>query len=769
MKKILFFLWFIYIFFIIVFTVKSEVKSINPYIDSLNPKQNAVNVLRNTNIKVYFSQNMSASTITSNNIRVYGMQKGLINCAVNYISSSKVAVITPQTVVFKPGEIISVTLTSGIKNESNNSINPFVYNFTCAVNQGPGTFVQLSTVNTGSAPESAATGDFNSDNFIDISVPNLNSSSVSILKNNGSGYLNNSQTLGVGNAPRLTVNGDFDMDGDLDIIVINNVSSNMNILANNGSGNFSIVGTMDILGGPFSVVTGDFDGDGDLDIATANYLGNNVSVFKNNGSGGFSYPDVYSVGTGPVCIATGDINKDGNLDLAIAEWNINRVSVLLNNGNASFTSLSTHYVGSHPHSIALDDINGDLNVDIIVGNNASNYFSVLFNDGSGLFNTHTEIPVGLGTVSAITGDIDGDGDLDIAVSNNEKGVSIYNNNGSGLFSLVTSTGIVTGPRRISFSDFSGDGVLDIAVPNTDFNNVIILRNSYAAPQAPVLVSPSNGAIGVSLIPTFIWYGINNIINYKIQISTSSGFSNIIDSATVLTNQYSIQPGKLSNAVTYYWRVNATNSVGTSLWSNIWSFSTVSIPPAPVLISPYNNSIGVSLTPTLYWNVLQGISNYTVQISDNTEFSSLIDSANLTNCYYQIPFGKLHIGNKYYWRVNATNSYGSGPWSSVWNFTTWSTGVKMINEEIPKDYKLYTNFPNPFNPETHIRLDIPELTFTTLAVYDNIGRIVSTLINRQLGPGIYEVIWDGSSFSSGIYYYKINTDKFSEVKRMVLIK
>jgi hypothetical protein len=97
------------------------------------------------------------------------------------------------------------------------------------------------------------------------------------------------------------------------------------------------------------------------------------------------------------------------------------------------------------------------------------------------------------------------------------------------------------------------------------------------------------------------------------------------------------------------------------------------------------------------------------------------------------------------------------------------GISYLSSEIPTDYSLYQNFPNPFNPSTTIKFDIRENAFTTLKIYDLLGRESEILVNGQLKPGSYEVMWDGSKYSSGIYFYKIKTEKFIETKKMILLK
>jgi hypothetical protein len=101
------------------------------------------------------------------------------------------------------------------------------------------------------------------------------------------------------------------------------------------------------------------------------------------------------------------------------------------------------------------------------------------------------------------------------------------------------------------------------------------------------------------------------------------------------------------------------------------------------------------------------------------------------------------------------------------------GVNNISSEIPNSYMLYQNYPNPFNPTTTIKFTIPPSKgargMTRIVIYDVLGREIAALVNEKLNPGTYEVDWDGTNYPSGVYFYKLETDNYSETKKMVLIK
>lgn len=100
----------------------------------------------------------------------------------------------------------------------------------------------------------------------------------------------------------------------------------------------------------------------------------------------------------------------------------------------------------------------------------------------------------------------------------------------------------------------------------------------------------------------------------------------------------------------------------------------------------------------------------------------------------------------------------------------NTITNIQNESnLPTSYSIHQNYPNPFNPTTKIAFDIPKVSRVKIAIYDISGREVSVILNENLQAGTYERQWDGSHFSSGVYFYKITAGDFIQSKKMLLIK
>jgi hypothetical protein len=116
------------------------------------------------------------------------------------------------------------------------------------------------------------------------------------------------------------------------------------------------------------------------------------------------------------------------------------------------------------------------------------------------------------------------------------------------------------------------------------------------------------------------------------------------------------------------------------------------------------------------------------------------------------------------------STGSGTYDDYCTIKySQGVGIKKISTEIPTLFSLSQNYPNPFNPITKIRFDLPKNVNVKLTIYDMLGREVETIVNEQLNAGSYEVTFNGTKYTSGVYYYRLNASEFIETKKMILVK
>ncbi len=103
----------------------------------------------------------------------------------------------------------------------------------------------------------------------------------------------------------------------------------------------------------------------------------------------------------------------------------------------------------------------------------------------------------------------------------------------------------------------------------------------------------------------------------------------------------------------------------------------------------------------------------------------------------------------------------------------SDAVASNNETLPSDFALHPNYPNPFNPNTHISYEIPERSTVEIKIYNQLGHEVRTLVNKTHNPGSFRVMWDahdnyGNRVTSGVYYYRMKAGNFVRTKKMVLV-
>ncbi len=117
------------------------------------------------------------------------------------------------------------------------------------------------------------------------------------------------------------------------------------------------------------------------------------------------------------------------------------------------------------------------------------------------------------------------------------------------------------------------------------------------------------------------------------------------------------------------------------------------------------------------------------------------------------------GNSIKYRLKQIDYNGSYTYSRV-----IEVKLKMV-----EDYKLCQNYPNPFNPSTSISYTMPEDGFVELKIYNSLGQKIETLINKAMQAGVHKVIWNAQNLPSGVYFYKITVNNFSQINKMVLLR
>ena len=128
-------------------------------------------------------------------------------------------------------------------------------------------------------------------------------------------------------------------------------------------------------------------------------------------------------------------------------------------------------------------------------------------------------------------------------------------------------------------------------------------------------------------------------------------------------------------------------------------------------------------------------------------------------------------------IEAHNS-GFATLHSAWPSISYTSDATLaVNEKsdiLPKEFALHDNYPNPFNPTTTIRFDLPKATDVSILIFNVLGQKIKTIDMSQINPGYHSVVWNatndyGSQVSAGMYFYQLRTNDFVKTKKMILLK
>ncbi len=291
------------------------------------------------------------------------------------------------------------------------------------------------------------------------------------------------------------------------------------------------------------------------------------------------------------------------------------------------------------------------------------------------------------------------------------------------------------------------------------------------PANPQLAFPANAAIDQRDTTELQWYFPEGASTYEIMIAKDSTFENDVFAHLTEYKDTSLSVTGLEGFTTYYWKVKSFNPAGSGEYSDVYKFTT-GFPAAPELLEPAHATLNVALQPTVIWAETQAATAYRVQLSNSLTFNDatvLVDTSGITDTTFTFSNITLDPGKIYFWRVAASNEYGQSLFSNANGFKTIVTAVTAEKNGVPADYNLAQNYPNPFNPSTEIKFAIPRSGFTSLKVYDVLGNEVAVLVNEDLGAGYYTARFDGTSLSSGLYIYVLQTNGQVLSKKMMMIK
>ncbi|MFB3133064.1 MAG: T9SS type A sorting domain-containing protein, partial [Rhodothermales bacterium] len=297
------------------------------------------------------------------------------------------------------------------------------------------------------------------------------------------------------------------------------------------------------------------------------------------------------------------------------------------------------------------------------------------------------------------------------------------------------------------------------------------RRLTTVPPLPGLVppiAPRNNVVGVSPTLDLSWGAIPLTDRYHLQVATAFNFSGIVYNVDTLTTTTQ-ELGPLEVKRKYFWRVRGINAAGDGPWMVRQRFTTGKPPGVVALVAPGDGVVDEPSTIHFQWQADADAVAYHLQVSTDSSFSQRVfDNDQLTQTSHD--FGPLAYLTTHFWRVRGINSASPGPWSTLRSFTVAvGTAIEQLGEAIPEHYALHPNYPNPFNPQTTLRFDLPEAVPVSLVIYDLLGRVVETLIEDDLSPGQYSFVWQAADRPSGLYLAHLKAGSFSQTRKLILMK
>lgn len=273
------------------------------------------------------------------------------------------------------------------------------------------------------------------------------------------------------------------------------------------------------------------------------------------------------------------------------------------------------------------------------------------------------------------------------------------------------------------------------------------------PAPPTLSVPVDNATGITNTQSFQWSSVAGAVMYTVEFSSDSLFTSIAFSGNAgITSKTFLQ---IQGSQTYWWRVKANNGGKESAYSIPFKFNSATA--AANLIYPADSSTGISTNPVFVWNTAQGATDYTLQVSKGSVFSTgniIYNTDSIVDTTQQV-FG-LNANFRYYWRVRSATNGSQGFYSLKYTFLTdTTTGIQMLTNNGVVLQKIY---PNPAQNILNIKIDSHTNSTSLMLITDASGKIVlekSVILNKgknefstnikNLLAGTYNIIITNKNF------------------------
>ncbi len=464
-------------------------------------------------------------------------------------------------------------------------------------------------------------------------------------------------------------------------------------------------------------------------------------------NGGGSYNESrfspYAVGNNTGALVASDFNNDGFPDIAVTRGDFKVIVFQKGTGKKKFRKTGEFRVGGIPGSLTFGDFNRDGNMDLAIATAdkdqaSSDFISILLGNGDMTFQSPQLFAVGAGPNSIQSGDLNGDGNPDLAVNNHfDKNVSVLLGNGNGTFQAQKTFPVDGFPRSMVIGDFNNDGKLDIASASGD--------NTTSEPGS----GPGKGSL-------LLGNGDGTFQNKKSFNPNSAPFH-------MATGDFN-EDGILDIVVANEDDIGLSSKVITLVLGN--GDGTFEKPtkldvdqePRAVVVGDFKHDghqdIAVAGFNKNHVSLLygDGKGKFKKQVLFNTG-----DGPNsIVSCDFNKD-GNLDL---------ATSNVRSQ------DITILFDPPGFFN--VPDIYNLSQNYPNPFNPSTTIHYQVPEDGNLEIKIFNLFGQVVKTLVNEDQRGGHYFIQWDGTNdfgmpVASGVYWYIIQAQNFTNIKKMMFLK
>ncbi len=646
--------------------------------------------------------------------------------------------------------------------------------------QGNISFATKVNFSTSSSPNSVDIGDLDGDGKSDLVVTCASNLTLRLnTYTSGAVSFANRVSASAGTDTRSACIGDLNGDGQPDLVVGDFNGWDVSIFENKswpGTLSFGTTGGISTGSGTpayssKSVSLGDIDGDGKPDLAVANYSTGKISVFRNTSTLSwikFESKVDFSTVYAPFWLSIGDLDGDGKPDMVVANRLNSSVSVFRNTSTSgtidsgSFAALVAFTTGSSPRSIGLGDIDGDGKLDLAVANYSGSVSVLLNTSSSGSINFASKVDISTSgfPISVSVGDIDGDGKPDLVVPLTQtKAVGVFRNtSSSGSVSFAAeqdfavgidywySSGTISG--TVGIGDINGDGKPDLSIFDKTTGNVSVLRQIIPAPSVTSF-TPTSAGPGDTVTITGTNFTGATAVSFG---GTDASTYTVTSSTSITTTAASGTSGSVS----------VTTPGGTATLAGFTYTSGLPVELTSFTASPAKNGI------TLNWKTATEVNNYGFEVERRAVSDrhlawtkiGFMEGNGTTNAPKSYSFTDKSANGKISYRLKQIDRDGKFEYSQT---------VEVTAASAPKEFALEQNYPNPFNPTTEISYQLSANGFTSLKIYDAIGREVATLVNEVKEAGTYSVQFDGSRLSSGVYFCRMSAAAFTSVTKMTILK